>query len=389
MRAVGNVDVRRVDVDEAGEVARDECSVRLRVVARQADVLVEEERGARAKDRVSGGIPADEFAVHTERRASGGQTQHRVGLSSRRAARSRRRRTLATDSASGRITTSTIAVPSLIPCSDAAGSNTTRPSTTVATTWLLSSSSTMSATHPVASRPMSLRAASRAGVADAEIDASSNVHPVKPMRLRTASSKRRTLPASTSGRGARAPVVDDDRRVADGVLAMRQSERRDCVGDQHRSVGPQSLPGQLHHHRIDVDPVDDQPGNQRRVCQRGTRGPGTRALIGPIALNRWVTPRTPAWMPRLHRHRSAAVWPAHTVTPLATRYSITSTASLQLRCKGHHARRRRRRVQPYFGRAMVGVVDEVDALRRAAGFRKGPSRCNPSERAAGPTGVRP
>ena len=23
-------------------------------------------------------------------------------------------------------------------------------------------------------------------------------------------------------------------------------------------------------------------------------GPGTRALIGPIALNRWVTPRTPA-----------------------------------------------------------------------------------------------
>ena len=120
-----------------------------------------------------------------------------------RAVRSRRQRQLATASASGWITTSMIDLLHA-PCIVAAGRTRRvrrRPSRRLGCSRRARRCRRGSRARGGRCR---FAAASRAGVAEAAIDASASVHPVNAIRLRTASSKRSTLPASTPS-GVRAP----------------------------------------------------------------------------------------------------------------------------------------------------------------------------------------
>ena len=133
-----------------------------------------------------------------------------------------------------------------------------------------------------ASRPMSLPTGEPAGVADAEIDASANVHPVNVDEVAHRLVEAQHAAGQHAVRGARARVVDDDGGVADrstapcgspsAAIASVTNARRSGPSARHAS---RTIAGST------WMPVDDQPGDQRRIASVAPAGPAPARSSGP------------------------------------------------------------------------------------------------------------
>ena len=209
------------------------------------------------------------------------------------------------------------------------------------------------------------------------------------MRLRTASSNRNTLPASTPSAVRTPVVVDDDVGVADASTRRAAMPSAAIASDTSAiRVGPSACHAS----------ADHRPGRRerrRRSGRRSTSDPpawrrrarATRALIGLIALNRWVTPRRPAPDRGVDvRAASASVWPAHTDD--AVRDESLDHVERLRQLRGERDHRDAGVAAPVLAprRAMAAAADAGGWAPARAGFRNGPFEVH-AQRAR--TGLRP
>ena len=105
--------------------------------------------------------------------------------------------------------------------------------------------------------------------------------------------------------------------------------------------------------------------------------PGSRCVNGRIALNTWVTARTPRSNAACASAAVAFEWPSETTTPRAWRRSTRSSAPGKLGRERHRAGPARPRAGARAAPGRGRGDSEPGASRAGAGERNGPSRCTP------------
>ena len=268
------------------------------------------------------------------------------------------------------------------PCSDAADRTRRARRRPLPRRWSASSSSTRSAVRPGSNRPSSGRWASRAGVADAAS---------RRFRERTSGERHDVAHRFIESQhaagehalcGPHAGLVDDDLGVADRSTRRSPCPTRRRHPTPERCDRAEGAPCQAHHRPIDVQAVDDQAGDQCRVGQCCAGGPG---FARAHRRHRVEQVGHAAESDRDRRVEFVIVGlgvpGAHGDTVRDELLDHVERAR-QLRCERDHR-------DPVIALPIACLVDgwRAQAMRRVGsglrGFRNGPSRWTPRERAAG------
>ncbi len=77
-RAVGNVNVCRIDIDMVEQMLPHEADVALQLIGLHGVILVEVERHDIAKREFLFAMNSQQFVINADRRTTGGQTQHTI-----------------------------------------------------------------------------------------------------------------------------------------------------------------------------------------------------------------------------------------------------------------------------------------------------------------------